>query len=347
VNKELELWDFIAAHLQKSERVMLLVVATSSGSSPGRPGYKMAVAENGALAGSIGGGVMEVNLVEQSRSLLGAQVSLPASPQSSETYPILSEQVHRKNAPNASGMICSGKQTVIFKLLTPDMLPIISSVVEGVRRRDGSTIVIDPEFLKTEPATAETQNDIDFTRHSDTGFEYRERLGAKQDLYIVGGGHCALALSELMSKMDFHVELFDDRPQLNTLEKNHSADKINVIQSYDRIGDHIPSSDCAYVVVMTLGYKTDAIVVRQLINKDFKYFGVLGSRAKIATLRREFIDEGIPKERLGRLHAPIGVPINSHSPEEIAVSIAAEIIDVKNSASPLRSKPVEKRRKGK
>ena len=63
---------------------MLLVVATSSGSSPGRPGYKMAVAEDGQLIGSIGGGVMEVNLVEQSRSILGAQASLPASLQSDE-----------------------------------------------------------------------------------------------------------------------------------------------------------------------------------------------------------------------------------------------------------------------
>jgi len=70
VNKELDLWQFIADRLEKGERAMLLVVATSSGSSPGRPGYKMAVAEDGELIGSIGGGVMEVNLVEQSRAVL-------------------------------------------------------------------------------------------------------------------------------------------------------------------------------------------------------------------------------------------------------------------------------------
>ncbi len=70
MNKDLELWQFVAESLDNGDPVMLLVVAESSGSSPGRPGYKMAVDSNGNLIGSIGGGVMEVNLVEQSRALL-------------------------------------------------------------------------------------------------------------------------------------------------------------------------------------------------------------------------------------------------------------------------------------
>src|SRR4029078_7379634 len=94
---------------------MLLVVATSSGSSPGRPGYKMAVAEDGQLIGSIGGGVMEVNLVDGARTLLSSSSRSNESPPSD-----IKEQVHRKNVPNSSGMICSGKQTVLFKFLTPE-----------------------------------------------------------------------------------------------------------------------------------------------------------------------------------------------------------------------------------
>jgi xanthine dehydrogenase accessory factor len=338
VNKELELWQFVADRLTKDERVMLLVVATSSGSSPGRPGYKMAVAQDGELIGSIGGGAMEVNLVNKSREILG---SLSASGATAGSEPpavaggsasAISEQVHRKNVPNSSGMICSGKQTVIFKLLSPDDTESVNMALTGVKDRDGSFVTItDKKFLVTPPKRG-TPNDVEFTRKSDTDFEYRERLGAKNDLFIIGGGHCALALSELMSKMDFHVRLFDDRPQLNTIEKNEFADEINVIDAYDDIDTHIDSSDRAYVVVMTLGYKTDAVVIRQLIDKDLKYFGVLGSKAKMATLFRELLDEGIPQERLDRIHSPIGLPINSHSPEEIAVSIAAEIISVKNSA---------------
>jgi xanthine dehydrogenase accessory factor len=328
VNKELELWQFIADCLQRGERVMLLVVATSSGSSPGRPGYKMAVAEDGDLIGSIGGGVMEVDLVEQSRAIL----SEPLASAGGLTEPVR-EQVHRKNVPNSSGMICSGKQTVIFKLLNSSDLDAVTEAIDGVQRRGGSSLVIASESFDVHPAEAATQDfDISFTRNSDSDFKYCERLGAKNDLYIIGGGHCALALSEMMSKMDFHVRLFDDRPQLNTLDKNRFADHIDIINSYEQIGEHIDLSDRAYVVVMTLGYRSDKVVIRELVNKDFKYFGVLGSEAKMATVFRELLDEGIAKERLDLIHTPIGLPINSHSPEEIAVSIAAEIIAVKNKA---------------
>jgi xanthine dehydrogenase accessory factor len=81
---------------------------------------------------------------------------------------------------------------------------------------------------------------------------------------------------------------------------------------------------------MTLGYKTDEIVIRALLDKTFKFFGVLGSKAKMKTLLTSLAKEGVSKEKLDRIHTPVGLPINSHTPEEIAVSIAAEIIGVKN-----------------
>jgi xanthine dehydrogenase accessory factor len=147
----------------------------------------------------------------------------------------------------------------------------------------------------------------------------------------MGGGHCALALSELMSKLDFRISIFDDRPELNTISKNEFADEITIIDDYERIGGHLPDDDGAYVVVMTLGYASDKVVIKQLCGRDFKYLGVLGSKAKMATLMKELREEGIPKEQLSRIRTPIGLPINSRTPEEIAVSIAAEIIAVKNS----------------
>jgi xanthine dehydrogenase accessory factor len=81
---------------------------------------------------------------------------------------------------------------------------------------------------------------------------------------------------------------------------------------------------------MTVGYKSDEIVMRKLIERDFKYFGVLGSRAKMATLLRQLKNEGFAAEKLNRIRTPVGIEINSRTSEEIAVSIAAEIIQVKN-----------------
>ncbi|MEK7856860.1 MAG: XdhC family protein, partial [Acidobacteriota bacterium] len=108
-------------------------------------------------------------------------------------------------------------------------------------------------------------------------------------------------------------------------------DQVHLLENYAQIGDHVPSDPDAFVVVMTLGYTFDEIVITALIDKEFKYFGVLGSKAKMAVLLKSLKSEGVPVEKLDRIHTPIGLPINSHTPEEIAVSIAAEVISVKNS----------------
>jgi xanthine dehydrogenase accessory factor len=324
VSKDLDLWQFIGDRLRLDQAVMLLVVATSTGSSPGRPGYKMAVAANGDLTGSIGGGVMEMRLVEQAKSIL-------SRPTPVEFQGFLIEQVHRKNTPNASGMICSGRQTIIFRLITPLELPTVGGIIAALSGRHALWLTISQADLAIMDALPVSEpSDLEFQMISDMEFSYNERLGKKNDLYIVGGGHCSLALSELMSRMDFNIRIFDDRPDLNTIAKNDFADEVMIIDKYENVGEYINPGDNVYIVVMTVGYASDADVIRTLVSKDYKYIGVLGSKTKMATLMKHLRDEGASPERLERLYTPIGVPINSRTPEEIAVSIAAEIIGVKN-----------------
>jgi xanthine dehydrogenase accessory factor len=314
MTKDLEIWQFALEKLQQQESVTLLVVAESSGSSPGRQGFKMIVAED-ELCGSIGGGVMEVRLVQDLRFKI----------QDSN----LIEQVHRKDVPNTSGMICSGKQTIIIFELNQSHLQIIKKIIQYTKNKRERYLQISSESFQLGWQKFYIKNFI--FKKSESDFFYREKIGFKNNLFIIGGGHCALALSEIMSKMDFHITVFDDRPNLNTLEKNKFAHRVEIIESYDKIGEFVPSGKDNYVVVMTLGYKFDETVIRQLFNKNFKYFGVLGSKAKMKTLLKALENEGFDKGHLSKIHSPIGLPINSHTPEEIAVSIAAEIIKVKNS----------------
>lgn len=319
MKKEFELWHFVHDRLIRDENVMLLVVAESSGSSPGRAGYKMAVAADGELCGSIGGGVMEVNLVEEGRNLL----SEPGA-----TATGLREQIHQKNSPDASGMICSGRQTVIVRKLTHTDFGAVDQVISAIKDRSGKRFRLTNEDFRIDDD--KDRPNIEFNRIGSLEYAYSERLDSTSDLYIIGGGHCSLALSEMMSKLAFRISIFDDRPELNTLLKNAFAHEITVIKSYENIHDHIPDGENVYVVVMTLGYVFDAVVIRKLVTKDVRYFGVLGSKAKMATLMKELESEGVSREQLDRICTPIGIPINSRTPEEIAVSIAAEIISVKN-----------------
>lgn len=297
---------------------MLLVVAESSGSSPGRQGFKMAIAAD-ALVGSIGGGVMEVNLVNLAKEKL----------KSIGNESLVKPQIHQKNAQTPSGMICSGRQTVLFYKLNPQDLPTVREIILGLEKHQSKFLEItENSFRITENASDDF--DFRFEQSGENTFSFAEKLGYKNNLFIVGGGHCALALSELMSKMDFRITLFDDRSDLNTLAKNEFVHEKRIIESYENIGDFIPSGTNHFVVVMTVGYKSDETVIRRLFDKNFKYFGVLGSRAKMAILLKQLAKEGFPLEKLNRIRTPIGIQINSRTPEEIAVSIAAEIIAVKN-----------------
>ena len=324
VRREFELWQFVAKRLRRDEPVVLLIVAASSGSSPGRVGYKMAVAVDGELMGSIGGGVMEVRLVEKAKS----QITNLRFEIGSE----LVEQVHRKDIPNSSGMICSGRQTVLMKLLQAGDVGAVEKIIKVLEKRTPSVLSMTGDAFTVLPPKGGTPNaDFHFQKIGETEFIYVEKLGPKNRLYIIGGGHCALALSELMSRMDFQISIFDDRPDLNTIEKNRFADEIKIIDGYEKIGELMPSGPDTYVVIMTLGYKSDEIVIRSLFEKDFKYLGVLGSKAKMKTLLTSLAKQGFPAERLKQIRTPIGLPINSRTPEEIAISIAAEIISVKNS----------------
>lgn len=322
MNKELEIFRFIKTKLEQNQRVVLMIVVQSSGSSPGRQGFKMVVAED-EISGSIGGGVMEVSLVKL------------AQRKHKNAKGKIIEQVHKKNSPDSSGMICSGKQTVIFKLLSKENnLNMIERIINYLSKGENTVFLQITEKIFQ---TVEVDNfpvnffDYHFEKKQKESFSYFEKLGYKQKLFIIGGGHCALALSELMAKMDFHISLFDDRPNLNTLDKNKFAHSKTIIESYENIGEFVEGGENVYIVVMTLGYKFDEIVIRQLFYKNFKYFGVLGSKAKMKTLLRNLEKEGFDKDKLKQIHTPIGLPINSHTPEEIAVSIAAEIIAVKNS----------------
>ncbi|MFM9952028.1 MAG: XdhC family protein [Saprospiraceae bacterium] len=316
----LTLWHFLAKRLKAQQKVALLVVVESIGSSPGRVGFKMAVDSEGALCGSIGGGIMEIKLVELAKARMAQGISSP----------LLKRQVHRKPASqDQSGMICSGEQSVVFIHPNAEDLPTVRAIIRCLKQNKPAILQITGQGFQV-LQNRKNEHAFRFERQPDQAFLFEENLGFKNRLYLIGGGHCALALSELMSKLDFHLTLFDDRAELNTFAKNRFVHQKLTLDTYENIGEFIPSGNDVYVVVMTVGYRTDEVVIRQLLHKNFRYFGVLGSQAKMETLLDQLRGGGVPEAQLARIRTPIGIPISSRTPEEIAVSIAGEIIAVKN-----------------
>lgn len=318
MHKNLPAWQLIYQSLQQNREVMLLYVLESKGSSPGRQGFMMAVNENGQMCGSLGGGIMEFKFVELAKKLLSQK----------DTAPALYQQIHDKEAAqNQSGMICSGEQTIFLYKLLQTELQVVESIILAVQSNQNGTLQLTPKgisFGKEMPA----QNF--FLSKIGDDFLFIEKLGYKQNLYIIGGGHCSLALAQLMHSMDFYIRLYDDRTELNTMLQNHFVHEKTVLDNYGQLEQFIPSGENNYVVVMTVGYRTDDIAVRALLNKQLAFFGILGSKKKIEKMFTDYKLEGIDEAISKTIHAPVGLLIKSQTPEEIAVSIAAEIIQVKN-----------------
>ena len=317
--RDLPAWALAAAALRAGQPAALLCVVRSAGSSPGRQGFKM-VATATETAGSIGGGIMEHKWVELARQRL----------RDAGAAPLLRPQVHRREAPaDRSGLMCSGEQEVLLWPLRPADLPAVAAIETAlgaltrgafeVSAAAGLRVLAEPpaafHYFRPGPAWC-----------------YREQLGFRDRLTIVGGGHVSRALARAAAALDFEITVLDDRPDLPTLAANDAAHHRRVLASYGALAAAVPPGPRRYVVVMTVGYRTDAVALRQLLGRPYAYLGVMGSAAKVAELRRVLSAEGFAADALARLRGPIGVPIHSRTPEEIAVSVAAELIAVRNAA---------------
>ena len=327
--QQIKTWQFIHDNLLQQIPVMLLYVLQSQGSSPGRQGFFMGVNATGDMEGSIGGGMMEHKFVELAKTRLKEEGGETSANDENEIV----KQVHDKKAGRQqSGMICSGEQSILIYSLSQVDIPAIQALLLSLKEmRDGS-LELSPAGLKVE--TSVPAIDFYFHMQDEADWMYREKTGFKYRASIIGGGHCSLALSGLLNKLGFNVQVYEDRPQLKTFLQNNAAHGHHVVKDYTELKKLLEPAANHYVVIMTFGYRTDNIAIRALEGKNFAYLGVLGSSNKIIRLFEEYRREGISETWLRQLHAPIGLQIKSQTPEEIAVSIAAEIILVKNKLAP-------------
>jgi len=316
----MDVWKFISGKLAAAQTVMLLYVLDSEGSSPGRSGFKMAVAADGTICGTIGGGIMEHKLVEKAKAML----------HKNEMQVLLMRQYHDKeHTTDQSGMICLGNQLNAFIPLTQADEKIIETILEeGLY-----TIQLSPKGLSIhESVPADKNHSLEFRSNED--WLYLEKINQRPVIHIIGGGHVSLALSELMCFLGFYSKVYDDRPELNTILQNFFANEKIIVPGYEHLGEYIKDCEKDYAVIMTVGYRTDKIALKELLKKQFYYLGLMGSEHKIAMLMDELKVEGVAEDALKKIFTPVGLNIYSKTTPEIAVSIAAEIIREKNKELP-------------
>lgn len=299
-------WSFVDQHLSKGEPVGLLVVASASAGSPGRPGFALALDTAGVSVGTVGGGAMERGLVGEYADRLRTGAS----------FRDLRRLVHieqpRRGEP--SGLRCGGSQTLCAISMSAADLEVVGETLEGLRSGRPAGITISGNGL-----ACGTDGGCGLVEE-DGGWVYRDPLVPAVTVLIVGGGHVGSALASLLQTLDMHVIVADERENLATTD----------IVAFPEVGSLVVDPTSTFAVVMTSAVSCDIQAVRALLPMGLAYLGVMGTPRKLRIIGEALTAEERSEMVRQAVRAPVGLDIGSHSPEEIAVSVAAQIIAVRN-----------------
>ena len=302
-------WRHALESTRQGLSTKLVFVVDHSGSVPGVTGTRAVVSDLG-MAGTIGGGAAEQQLIERAQAHRGDP-----------------EIIEFRHTPAEGGTLCSGLQVFAVMVLTADDEESLKSIVETLENHRTGVIKLSPSGLDFEPGEALPDA---FADHNGS-WSYSGPIGLLDTLYLVGGGHVSLAVSRLMATLPYRIVVLDNRTGLPTFETNSFAHEKKTVD-YDEIAEHVEGGDRSWVAIMTYGHLHDRRVLEGLLEKDLAYLGLLGSKAKVAQMFAAMKEDGVDPAMFERVHAPLGISIRSHTPEEIAVSLAAEIISVRNGA---------------
>ena len=239
------------------------------------------------------------------------------------------------------GMVCGGDLTLHFQYLSADdasTLALFRELLEATGQNRDVWLV---RRLDNEKVSAMDLADRDGPRHlPGLPLDLLENAPALRDgwftlpavraglLYIFGGGHVSQALVPVAATVGFRPFIYDDRPEFAAKARfPQAADTL--CGSFTALSRHVTITPNDYVVIMTRGHQADFEVLVQTLRCGARYLGCIGSRKKLALCRDRLLANGFTPEEYARVHAPIGLAIGAQTPEEIAVSVTAELIAVR------------------
>ncbi len=340
--------------------LVLATIVSTKGSTPQVPGVSALFSEDGLLFGTLGGGVLEAKAQEKAveslknRSSCLSNFSLYADISSAEEAicggeaDILFDADPRNHEEVFRRLIKSLKKRTPGILLT-SIRRAAENRVRITRSWIGKDQIFGDKTKKPGIAVNEEVKEA-FTAGCPALLPLRmdpEQKGLRQEanqeifiylepmfplshLIIAGAGHVGQALAHLGTLLDFEVTVIDDRPEFANRERFPDVDHIIVEDIGQAIKD-LPKTSDSYFVIVTRGHSKDAEALRACIGSDVAYIGMIGSARKIALMRKNFFDMGwATSSQFDRVHAPIGIDIQSKTVQEIAVSIAAELVLTRN-----------------
>ena len=346
---------YLFEQLKEKKPLALATIVETKGSTPQVTGASALFLLKGLLEGTLGGGLLEADAQKEAQRTLKDMAS------------VLSEFTLRDDISDEGGAICGGEVRVLidatpeeyrdtFRMLSQSLEQrrpgILATFINELPKKKVSLLrfwiekkeksdaelekpfsffqaEIKHVFSECQPKLLKIRENI-FPEKGINSFLFLEPVFPLPQLVIAGAGHIGQALSRLGSLLGFEVTVIDDRPEYANTENLPDADNI-VVKDIGKAVRDFPVSFDTYVVIVTRGHRYDADALRQCISSDAGYIGMIGSVRKIELMRKKFLEGGWATLRqFNRVHAPIGININSKTVEEIAVSIAAQLVQVRS-----------------
>jgi xanthine dehydrogenase accessory factor len=298
----LELLDEILRRSDAAEPLAVCTVVRTRGSTPQKCGAVMVVLRDGQTLGTIGGGCVEAEVRTRAIQFL----------QSGSSGLFSFKLDHDLGWDD--GLVCGGVMDVAVEIFdTPARAEPLRRAREALAAgREAAVHVTVPD---------ETGKPVTFER----------KIEPTPTLVIAGAGHVGAALARVAQELGFRVVVIDDRADLTSAER--FPDATRVVGEIETELARFPANEQTYVVIVTRGHRHDGRALVAAVGLKARYVGLIGSKRKIITILEDLHRQGVPREQLERVHAPIGLDIGAATPAEIAVSIAAELISVRRRAS--------------
>jgi xanthine dehydrogenase accessory factor len=344
----IKLLQSICHLLEEGEDLVLATVIGHSGSTPRSVGTKMVVRPDGAIIGTIGGGLVEFHAQKLAREVF-------------KTGKALTETVEFTGADAAATdqMICGGRMEILLELITADpenlkeMQDLIVALQKGhkgflIKALDTSCAAVQRMewcLVQNDSVTLGTFTTPDSLINFLTGKAARARQPLAVSIedkrffveptvlpgtvFLFGAGHVSRPVAELASLVDFQSVVLDDRAEFANAGRFPKADQVKLIPSFPQAFEGLEFDRDSYLVILTRGHIHDKTVLEQALKSNAGYIGMIGSRRKRDLIYQELLTKGFSQADLERVHAPIGLAIGAETPEEIAVSIVAQLIQVR------------------